>query len=187
MNRKTRQAQSGVSSVQWGPVFTLVGSIGCLGILGYAVQRNRARPEPSHVAVTSAPEPQRILVDVRTLAAAETRSDLEEPTAAPSTTASSTIGPSTLPADEVPQDVAKGTGVIAVKKDGRAKVAKVAAVADKPRDPNYVPFSPTPRQSAGPRVYGEPIPGYASSSGHDTGATIREASYGYRVAVGGIR
>ena len=181
MNRKTRQARTGVSSVQWGSMISLVSAVACLGVIGYAVVRNRARPEPAPepVVATLAPLPQTVYVDVRTLAAAEPRRDLEEPTTA--------AARSTRPADEVPQDVSKGTGVIAVKKGGKAKVAKVAAVADKPLDPNYVPFSPAPRQSAGPRVYGEPIPGYGSSGGRESGATIRESQYGFRAAVGGIR
>jgi hypothetical protein len=171
-----------MSSVQWGPVLCLVSAVACLGIIGYAVARNRARPEPRPVAVIVAPEPQTVYVDVRTLAAVEPRRELEVPAAAPSATA-----PTARTAGEVPQDAAKGTGVIAVKKGGKATVAKVAAVADKPLDPNYVPLSFSPRQSAGPRIYGEPIPGYGGSSGPVSGATIREARYGFRAPVGGIR
>ena len=178
MNRKTRQAQTGVSSGQWGPMIGLVSAVACLGIIGYAVSHNRARPEPkTRPVVMMAPAPQPVYVDIRSLAVAEPRPDLEEPTAAPPP----------RPADEVPQDIAKGTGVIAVKKGGVAKVAKVAAVADKPLDPNYRPFSPPPRQSAGPRVYGASGPGYASSGGSVSGATISEATHGYRASVGGIR
>jgi hypothetical protein len=158
---------------------SLVSAVACLGVIGYAVVRSRARPEPApEPVVMMAPVAQPVYVDVRSLAAVEPRRELEEPTAPAA---------SARPAEEVPQDVAKGTGVIAVKKGGKAKVAKVAAVADKPLDPNYVPFSPAPRQSAGPRVYGEPIPGYGASGGRESGATIRESQYGFRAAVGGIR
>jgi hypothetical protein len=174
MNRKTRQAQTGVSSVQW---FGLVGAVACLGVIGYAVAHSRNRPEPRpRRVVMMAPAPQPVYVDVRSLAVAEPRRELEAPAAMPP-----------RPADEIPGEIAKGTGVIAVKKGGKAKVAKVAAVADKPLDPNYRPFSPAPHQSAGPRVYGEAGPGYASSGGSVSGATISEASHGYRAAVGGIR
>ena len=156
---------------------SLVSAVACLGVIGYAVAHNRARskPEPEPVVMT-APVPKPVYVDVRTLAAVEPRREPEVP--APST--------STPPADEVPLDVARGTGVIAVKKGGKAKVAKVAAVADKPLDPNHAPFSPA-RQSAGPRVYGETLAGYGGSGGRDSGATIRESSHGFRAGVGGIR
>src|SRR5215212_9636315 len=118
MNRKTRQAQTGVSSVQWGPMVGLASAVACLGVIGYAVVHNRARPEPKpKPVVMMAPAPRPVYIDVRSLAVAEPRRDREEPAAVPP-----------RPADEVPQEIAKGTGVIAVRKGGKAKVAKVAAV-----------------------------------------------------------
>jgi hypothetical protein len=149
MDMETRQTPKG-SSVQWGPIVGLVGAVAALGIIGYAVARGRSTPEPEPV-VSVAPEPAPVYVDVRSLAAAEPRRAVEEAAA-------------TQPTDEVPGEVAKGTGVIAVKKGGKAKVAKVAAVADKPLDPDYAARRPNYydpptgggyRGGGAPRVYGE--------------------------------
>src|SRR2546421_12756550 len=73
------------------------------------------------------------------------------------------------PATEVPTTVAKGTGVIAVKKGGKAMVATVARVADKPIDPSSATrtdsppkdpgaAAPTTKPAAAPRFYGEEPP-----------------------------
>ena len=161
------------SSVQWGPIVGLVGAVAALGVIGYAVARGRSVPEPEPV-VTVAPEPAPVYVDIRSLAAAPPKPEVQ-------------AEPTTQPADEVPGDVAKGTGVIAVKKAGKATIAKVAAKADKPLDPNYLRSAPTPRQSSGPRIYGESLAGSGGSGGRESGATIRESTYGIRNAVGGIR
>jgi hypothetical protein len=192
MDMETRQTPKG-SSFQWGPIVGLVGAVAALGVIGYAVARNNARPEPEPV-VTVAPEPAPVYVDIRSLAAAMPKRD-DEPTTAPST----------QPADEIPGEVAKGTGVIAVKKGGKAKVAKVAAVADKPLDPDYAARRPnyydTPtgggyRGGGAPRVYGEETPEERywrlrreneERNRPQAGPTIREAETGTRRNIGGLR
>jgi hypothetical protein len=131
-----------------------------------------------------------VYVDIRSLAAADLkRMEADEPTTAPAT----------QPADEIPSEVAKGTGVIAVKKGGKAKVAKVAAVADKPIDPNappryYEPQQPERRYGA-PRVYGEETPDErwmrlqreeANRYRQQPGVTPREVQNGTRRRIGAL-
>ena len=177
------------SSVQWGPIVGLVGAVAALGVIGYAVARNRSAPEPEP-GVTVAPEPAPVYVDIRSLAAAQPKPEAEA------------AEPTTQPADDVPSDVAKGTGVIAVKKGGKAKVAKVAAVTDKPVDYDYInrtartPTYDSPRYGGAPRVYGEETPEERywrlrreseDRNRPQSGPTIRESESGTRRNIGGLR
>jgi len=191
MSTETENART--ASFPWGTVAGMVIVAAALGVIGFAMARNRSSPAPEEPVVTLPPEPKPVYVDIRSLAAAEPR-HVE--------TNDSATGPATQPAaDEIPADVAKGTGVIAVKKGGKAKVAKVTAVKDQPIDPDYAarkaPSPPTyyPPPS-GPRVYGEETPEErryrlareeAARNRPSPGPTIPEMESGTRNKVGAIR
>src|SRR5215211_7977666 len=106
------ETQETPKATNWAPIAGLVATVAVLGVIGYAVARSRAVPEPEPV-VQVAPEPKPVYVDIRSLAAADLKRMEAEPTTEPTTQ------PAT---DEIPGEVAKGTGVIAVKKGGKAKV-----------------------------------------------------------------
>src|SRR5690349_17802265 len=96
------------AGTNWAPVAGLVGTVAVLGVMGFLVARSRSVPEPEPV-VQVAPEPKPVYVDIRSLATADLkRMEADEPAA-----------PATQPAGEIPGEVAKGTGVIAVKKGGK--------------------------------------------------------------------
>jgi hypothetical protein len=193
-------------SFPWLAVGGLVAVVGVSCVIGFALARDRSSVVREAPVVTVAPEPQRVYVDARSLAAAEfKRMEGNTPAGAPATQ------PADMPPTAVPGDVARGTGLIAVKKGGKAKVATVAKVADKPRDPDYaagtgrppygsnpggVSHAPSPPQSSGPRVYGEETAQErywrlqreaAARNRTEPGPTIRETREGSRIPVGGIR
>jgi translation initiation factor IF-2 len=141
------------------------------------------------------PKPAPVYVDIRSLTVDAKRDEADAPTApltprvatprpaAPRPAAPRAAAPRTAtphasatpptprpaapePAADVPTTVAKGTGVIAVKRGGKATVARVARVAEKPVDPSSAtgaddspkdpaaPAAPTTKPAAAPRVYG---------------------------------
>ena len=188
-------------SFPWGAVLGLVAIV-AVGVIGFAVTRNRPTPEPEPdltlrrkpAAAIAAPAPDPnpktapVYVDIRSLAADAKRNEVDVPVpplptprvpARPATptrvAARPTARPAARPAPpepdaEVPTTVAKGTGVIAVKKGGKSVVATVAKVADKPVDPSSATgtdsapqdstaaAAPTTKPVAAPRIYGEQPP-----------------------------
>jgi antigen KI-67 len=185
----------------WVPALGLA-AIGAVGVIGFAVTRGTPTPAPASAADaprhkpaeadTPAPDPKPapVYVDVRSLIADAKRNEADDAVAAPATPRATTRRPATPrtaapraaaprpaapePAAEVPTTVARGTGVIAVKRGGRSMVTTVARVEDKPGEPAGAARSDaatkdSPKDPAGaapttkpaaaaPRVYGEEAP-----------------------------